>query len=124
MGDKAVGQPVKMGGRVVDGSVQWDRPANRVAFSVTDGTQIIPVAYSGVVPDTFQEGVDIILEGKMGTDGTFTANSMLAKCASKYEPACEGWASLPHTRECVSPLHLISFRDAGGCCPTRSPEES
>ncbi len=88
MGDKAAGQQIKLGGRVVDNSIQWDRGANTVAFSVTDEKQtLLPVSYKGVVPDTFQPGADIIVEGKLGADGKFQANSMLAKCASKYEPA-------------------------------------
>jgi cytochrome c-type biogenesis protein CcmE len=86
-GDEMVGQPVKMGGRVVDNSIQWDRTANTVAFALTDGTQDLPVMYSGIVPDTFQSGADVILEGKLGADGQFQATTMLAKCASKYEPA-------------------------------------
>lgn len=86
MGDSAVGQQVKMGGRVVEDSIQWDRSANTVAFKLTDGTQTLPVLYGGVVPDTFDSGVDVILEGKLGSTGEFQASSMLAKCASKYEP--------------------------------------
>jgi cytochrome c-type biogenesis protein CcmE len=86
MGDKAIGQQTKIGGEVVDGSVQWDRGANIVSFTLTDGTTILPVTYTGTVPDTFQPGNGVILEGKLGTDGGFQANTVLAKCASKYEP--------------------------------------
>ncbi len=86
MGEKAIGQPTKLGGRVVDGSIQWDKGANTVSFSLADEKQSLPVVYTGVVPDAFQPGVDVILEGKLGADGTFKASSMLAKCASKYEP--------------------------------------
>lgn len=87
MGDKAIGQPTKLGGRVADGSVQWDKGSNTVAFALADEKlQNISVVYTGVVPDTFAPGVDVILEGKLGADGQFQANTMLAKCASKYEP--------------------------------------
>jgi cytochrome c-type biogenesis protein CcmE len=88
-GDEMVGQQVKMGGRVVDNSIQWDRGTNTVAFALTDGTQNLPVMYGGIVPDSFQPGADVILEGKLGADGQFHATSMLAKCASKYEPAIQ-----------------------------------
>lgn len=87
MGEKAIGQPTKLGGRVVEGSVQWDRGANTLSFSLTDGNQSLPVTYKGVVPDSFQPGVDVILEGKLDADGTFQATTLLAKCASKYTPA-------------------------------------
>jgi cytochrome c-type biogenesis protein CcmE len=87
MGPRAMGQQVKLGGRVEEGSVQWDKGTNLVNFSVTDGSQNLMVAYSGVVPDTFQPGADVILEGKMVAEGQFQATTMMAKCASKYEPA-------------------------------------
>ncbi len=86
MGDKAVGQPIKLGGRVVENSVQWDKGNNTVTFMLADEKQSMPVSYKGVVPDTFQPGTDVILEGKLGTDGKFQATTMMAKCASKYEP--------------------------------------
>ncbi len=87
MGAKAIDQPTKLGGRVVEGSVQRDKGANTIAFSVTDGNQTLPISYKGVVPDSFQEGVDVIVEGKLGADGGFQATSLMAKCASKYVPA-------------------------------------
>lgn len=87
MGAQAIGQQMKLGGRVVEGSVQWDKGSNKVSFSLTDDKQqVLPVAFTGVVPDTFAPGVDVVVEGKLGADGSFQANSMLAKCASKYEP--------------------------------------
>ncbi len=87
MGDQAVGQPLKIGGRVVEGSIQGDRGVSALSFSLTDGGEDLPVSFKGIVPDTFGPGVDVILEGKLGTDGTFQATNMMAKCASKYEPA-------------------------------------
>lgn len=86
MGGKAIGQEMKIGGQVLDGTVQQDHGANSVSFTLTDGTKNLPVTYTGTVPDTFQAGNGVILEGKLGTDGKFQANSMLTKCASKYEP--------------------------------------
>ncbi len=87
MGAKAIDQPIQLGGRVVQGSIQRDKGSNTLAFQLTDGTQTVPVTYKGVVPDSFQEGVDVIVEGKLGANGGFQATSLLAKCASKYVPA-------------------------------------
>jgi cytochrome c-type biogenesis protein CcmE len=87
MGQQAMSQPTKLGGRVEEGSVQWNEGKTSVTFSVTDGTQAVPVKYTGTVPDTFSPGTDVILEGKLAADGSFQASSMMAKCASKYEPA-------------------------------------
>ncbi len=89
MGSKAVGQQLKIGGQVVDGTVQLDRGASSVSFTLSDGTDStkdLPVTFVGVIPDTFQAGNGVILEGKLGADGRFQATTMLAKCASKYEP--------------------------------------
>lgn len=87
MGDEAIGQSVRLGGRVVDSSVQWDRGSSSLSFSLSDGEgTIIPVTYSGTIPDSFQPGVDVIVEGKLDGDGSFKASSLLAKCASKYTP--------------------------------------
>jgi cytochrome c-type biogenesis protein CcmE len=45
------------------------------------------VIYRGIAPDTFTDGVDVVVEGRMGEDGTFHATTLLAKCASRYENA-------------------------------------
>jgi cytochrome c-type biogenesis protein CcmE len=45
------------------------------------------VVYRGIAPDTFTDGVDVVVEGRMGQDGTFHATTLLAKCASRYENA-------------------------------------
>ncbi|MHB1161542.1 MAG: cytochrome c maturation protein CcmE [Chloroflexota bacterium] len=81
---------VKVGGQVVEGSIAWDRGSNSVSFSITDGQKTMPVTYRGVVPDSFQPGAEVILEGKLQQDGSFGAATLLAKCASKYEPQIPG----------------------------------
>jgi cytochrome c-type biogenesis protein CcmE len=78
---------VKMGARVVPGSVRRDAAAQTVNFEVTDGAQAYPVIYRGLVPDTFTDASDIevVVEGRLGTDGVFHATDVLAKCGSRYE---------------------------------------
>jgi len=78
---------VKVGARVVPGSIQRLPGGREYAFRVTDGTQTFPVLYRGIAPDTFTDSVDVVVEGRMGTDGTFRATTLLAKCASRYENA-------------------------------------
>jgi len=78
---------VKVGARVVPGSIERDPGGREVAFRVSDGAETIPVIYRGVIPDTFSDSADVIVEGRMGSDGTFRATSLLAKCASRYENA-------------------------------------
>ena len=81
---------VKMGARVVPGSITRVPGGKEYAFTVTDGARTYPVIYRGIAPDTFTDGVDVVVEGRMGPDGTFHATTLLAKCASRYENAPEG----------------------------------
>ena len=54
---------------------------------MTDGAKVYNVVYRGITPDTFTDGVDVVVEGRLGHDGTFRATTLLAKCASRYENA-------------------------------------
>lgn len=76
---------VKLGARVVPGTIVRDPGGKRHEFRVTDGTTTYPVVYRGIAPDTFTDGVDVVVEGRLGRDGTFHATTLLAKCASRYE---------------------------------------
>ncbi len=78
---------VRLGGSVAPGSVLWDASHRHLRFMVTDGAQSIPVAYSGIVPDIFSEGRQVVVEGSVDRDGTFAATTLLAKCPTKYNPA-------------------------------------
>jgi cytochrome c-type biogenesis protein CcmE len=78
---------VKVGARVVVGSIKRDPGGREYAFQVTDGSHTFPVIYRGIAPDTFTDSVDVVVGGRMGADGTFHATELLAKCASRYENA-------------------------------------
>ena len=66
-----------------------------MTFHVTDGAQVVSRSYRGLPPDTFTDGVDVVLEGRLAHDGTFRATTVLAKCASRYENAPEKYRSVP-----------------------------
>jgi cytochrome c-type biogenesis protein CcmE len=78
---------IKVGAKVVRGSVRRDDAARRVDFEVSDGQHRFPVTYTGIVPDTFTDAndIEVIVEGKYGKDGIFRATEVLAKCGSRYE---------------------------------------
>jgi cytochrome c-type biogenesis protein CcmE len=78
---------VRLGGTVASGSVVWDRSHEHLRFVVTDGAESVPVRYSGVVPDIFGEGRQVVVEGTIMPDGSFAATTLLAKCPTKYNPA-------------------------------------
>ncbi len=80
---------VKVGANVVPGSIVREPGGRAMTFSVTDGEVTIPVSYRGIAPDTFTDGVEVVVEGRMGRDGTFRATTVLAKCASRYEAVPE-----------------------------------
>jgi cytochrome c-type biogenesis protein CcmE len=88
-GDAVYGDKIRMGATVVDGSIETS-PDGVTRFTVTDGANTLPVSYSGGLPDAFEDGADVVLQGKMAPSGTFEASSLLAKCPSKYEPAANG----------------------------------
>ena len=78
---------MKMGARVVRGSIQRDVASQTINFRVTDGAHSYPVIYRGLAPDTFTDEVDVVVEGRLQSDGTFRATTLLAKCGSRYENA-------------------------------------
>ena len=92
------GVGLKLGARVVPGSIQRAAGGREYAFVVTDGAQTVPVIYRGSAPDTFTDGVDVVVEGRLGPDGTFHATTLLAKCASRYENAPEKYKDTPGYR--------------------------
>jgi cytochrome c-type biogenesis protein CcmE len=85
-GAAAYGQQVRVAGDVLPGSVTREDAGLGVRFLVHDGSGQVPVYYrGGPVPDIFGDEVQVVVEGKYGADGTFVANTLLAKCPSKFE---------------------------------------
>lgn len=81
------GQPVRVAGNVVPGTILKDSSAFTVTFDISDGSGRLPVTYKGVVPDIFGPNVEVVVEGKYADSGSFTAATLLAKCPSKFESA-------------------------------------
>lgn len=77
---------VRLGGMVEVGSLRTEPDGVTIAFVVQDGEARVPVRFSGIVPSLFVEGSGVVAEGKMGTDGTFVADNLLAKHDENYVP--------------------------------------
>ena len=77
--------PVRVNGRVVPGSIEKEPAKLGVRFAMTDGESTLPVVYGKIVPDTFVERAEVVVEGKLDPAGVFHADVLLAKCPSKYE---------------------------------------
>lgn len=89
---------VKVGARVVPGSIVREPGGRSVTFVMTDGARTFPVSYRGIAPDTFTDSADVVVEGRLGRDGTFRATILLAKCASRYEAAPDRYKATPGYR--------------------------
>jgi len=80
------GRPFRIGGLVVDKSVQRESDGLTVRFEVTDTAKTIPVLYKGILPDLFREGKGVVAQGALQPDGTFRATEVLAKHDENYMP--------------------------------------
>ncbi|MXP24639.1 cytochrome c maturation protein CcmE [Altererythrobacter indicus] len=77
---------VRLGGMVQAGSIKTDPDGVTIHFMVGDGKANVPVVYAGIVPSLFVEGSGVVAEGRMGKDGTFVADNLLAKHDENYVP--------------------------------------
>ena len=85
-----VGEGVRLAGWVKEGSVTGSSLEGGITFTMTDGARELNVKYSGQVPDTFEDGAEVVVEGIFRGQPVFTASSLLAKCPSKYEAETPG----------------------------------
>jgi cytochrome c-type biogenesis protein CcmE len=83
---------LKVGGRVIPGTVSYDNRTLDLRFQVADiegGPGTFPVTFTGPLPETFEEGADVVVEGRLAPDGVFHATTVLTKCGSRYEAGAE-----------------------------------
>lgn len=87
-------EDVRVRGKVEEGSIVLPPGSAEVTFTLVDGTETLRVRYNtrdhGPIPDTFVDGANAIVTGVLGDDGVFRANTLQAKCPSKYEGAESG----------------------------------
>lgn len=76
----------RVGGLVVDGSVERKPGDLEVKFTLTDTASNLDVLYAGVLPDLFREGQGIVAHGRMNDSGQFVADTVLAKHDENYMP--------------------------------------
>jgi cytochrome c-type biogenesis protein CcmE len=77
---------LRLGGLVETGSVARETDGRTIDFRVTDGNSAVPVVFSGVLPDLFREGQGVVVEGTLGKNGVFKADTVLAKHDERYMP--------------------------------------
>lgn len=80
-------QPVRVAGVVAEGSVQRSAAESRLRFEVVEDGARLPVVYSGVIPDIFGPNIQVVVEGRRDAAGVFQAQTLLAKCPSRFDSA-------------------------------------
>ena len=80
--DQWYGKPLKLHGFVATLEKRTDSLEYR--FNVTQGDYTVAATYTGIVPDTFKEGSEVVLTGRLSAQG-FHADEIMAKCPSKYD---------------------------------------
>ena len=85
-GEAPQGRSFRIGGMVETGSIKRQSDGITVKFVVTDMAQGITAVYRGILPDLFKEGKGVVAQGKLGPDGIFAADEVLAKHDENYMP--------------------------------------
>ncbi|MEP0201933.1 MAG: cytochrome c maturation protein CcmE [Halioglobus sp.] len=85
-GKAPVGTPIRVGGMVKEGSVQRSSDSLEIRFEVTDFQATVPVVYTGILPDLFDEGQGAVASGVLNDSGVLEASEVLAKHDENYMP--------------------------------------
>ena len=105
------GKTFRIGGMVETGSVKRQPDGLTVRFMVTDTAKSIPVTYRGALPDLFREGKGVVAQGRVGADGMFVANEVLAKHDENYMPP-EAAEAVKRAQEKTSKSLVVPDRKA------------
>jgi cytochrome c-type biogenesis protein CcmE len=81
-----VNKTFRIGGLVENGSLKRENDGLTIRFTVTDTANTIPVVYKGIMPDLFKEGRGCVAQGRIGSDGVFYADQIMAKHDENYMP--------------------------------------
>lgn len=78
---------LQLHGFVVEDSIMRKRDTLEYRFEIQNNGKSVRAEYSGVVPDTFKDGSEVVLKGQLSANGfKVDPNGVMAKCPSKYEP--------------------------------------
>lgn len=90
-------QRVRLHGKVAEDGFSLNKAGLNATFQLAGHTRSVAVSYHGAIPDMFECGRDVVVEGKM-RDGIFQADVLMTKCASKYE------TQTPHQKDDTQPV--------------------
>lgn len=91
-GEDALGADIRLGGVVVAGSLDWQESSRELRFTVSDGTNEVPVLNHGAPPQMFREGIGVVIEGTMTPSGLFDSDRLMVKHSNEYKAPKDGVA--------------------------------
>lgn len=89
-GDSVVDAPVRLGGMVVPGSVEWNADDLDLRFRLTDGANQILVHSKGAPPTMFRDTIGVVVEGRLLADGQFESTNLMVKHSNEYRAPKDG----------------------------------
>ena len=84
-GDDAIGANVRLGGMVAKDSIRWRPEETELKFKVKDHGAEIEVHASSIPPEMFREGIGVIVEGSIGSDGIFQTRRLMVRHSNEYK---------------------------------------
>lgn len=89
-GERAYDAPVRLGGQVAPGSVEWNAEALDLRFRLTDGSAQVVVHSTGAPPQMFRDGIGVVVEGRLTRSGVFESTNLMVKHSNEYHPPAPG----------------------------------
>lgn len=93
---------LRVKGKLVSGSLIQTQKTLENTFRIHEEAAELEVRYNGLLPDTFKDGADVLVEGTYSPEGYFVAKTVMAKCPSKYEES-DSYNKLPGSEQPDSP---------------------
>jgi cytochrome c-type biogenesis protein CcmE len=84
------GSPLRLGGQVKPGSVDWNPDSGSLRFVITDGQEEIDVQSTGAPPAMFSDKIGVVVEGTYSEDDVFHSTNVMVKHSNEYRPPEEG----------------------------------
>jgi cytochrome c-type biogenesis protein CcmE len=82
-------QSLRLAGKVKEDSIVRDVEKLNLNFVLAGSASELPVMYKGAVPDNFEPGREVVVEGRLAANGTFQADTLMTRCESKYSSKLE-----------------------------------
>lgn len=89
-GPGVYGKPVRLGGQVKPGTVEWNKDTMQLDFKITDGLKTLEVHATGTPPAMFRPGIGVVVEGHIDKAGVFVTNHLMVKHSNEYHPPAPG----------------------------------